>query len=134
MAVAVEHKTRIKFREPLPPQLEHHLIHKLGFSFSFRKYNDFVIFEKPERFVFGTTPKVVVEDLKPKPVAKLSEYLTANDIIELGRKCQAIKAMFFDTVANAAMIRFRVQEMARPLNKDQKDWCDGWIERNVDEI
>lgn len=130
MAVAVRSKAQIKFKEPLPPQLEHHLIRKLGFSFSSRKYGEFVVFEKPGRFVFGTTPEITT----PKTDVKLSEYLTANDIIELGRKCQAIKAMFFDTVANAAMIRFRVQEMARPLNKDQKDWCDGWIERNVDEI
>lgn len=113
--------TKLKFKDHMPPRLEKHLLNNYGFEYFSRKYNDFTIFKRQKA-------------KKPLVPVVFSNEITLNDQIDLGRRCQKIKESFYDVKTSAAMIRFRIGEMARPLNAAQKLWINDWIDRNVDEI
>lgn len=121
-----EVRARIKFKDGLPYKLQKHVTDKYGFMFEARKFNEWLILKKYKMQEIGQPPA--------RGTAVLLVGTTVNDRIQLGRQCQAIKASFHDPVASAAMIRFRIQEMCRPLNHSQKEWCEGWITRNVNAL
>jgi len=140
-------KARLKFRDGLPWKLQKHITDKYGYVFDERVFQKHVILKKPVKFIMGHAPargtmapadKVATflapAQQQPSLPLVTPDALTANDKIELGRKCMAIKANFHDPSASAAMIRFRIGEMARPLNREQKNFCQEWADRNVDAL
>lgn len=145
-------KARLKFKDGLPWKLQKHITDKYGFVYDERVFEKHVILKKPAAFIMGHPPargtmiptvgsaadKVATflapTQQQPSLPLVTSDQLTANDKIELGRKCMAIKANFHDPETSAAMIRFRIGEMARPLNREQKNFCQEWVDRNVDAL
>lgn len=118
-------RAKIKFKDGLPIKLQKHIADKYGFVFHSRKFQEYLILEKHRAFIMGKEPAQSAKN------ATLSDLCSTNDKIELGRKCRATVASFHDPEVSAAMIRFRIGEMSRPLNRAQKAWVQDWIERNV---
>lgn len=140
-------KARLKFKDGFPWKLQKHITDKHGFVFDERLFQTHIILKKPSAFIMGHAPargtmapadKVATfltpAQQQPSLPLVTPDQLTANDKIELGRKCMAIKANFHDPETSAAMIHFRIGEMARPLNREQKNFCQEWADRNVDAL
>jgi len=113
----------LKFKNGFPLNLEATL-KRHGFKFKTLVYNKYIVFTKtvPDRKV----------DLQQQSLPFVP--LTPSDKVILLRKCQKIKESFYDPKKSAAMIRFRISEMAKILGREHVLWCEGWVERNIDPL
>lgn len=121
-------RPRIKVRGDIPLPLQAHLVNKRNFMVHSRIWGrpeistpGFIIYEKRPRFVVGNPPAT-------------NDFTTINDRVMLGRMCKGVKDNFHDPAANKELISFRIMEKCRSMTVVQKQWCQDWIERNVNAL
>ena len=121
---------KLKFKDPMPANLETHLRNR-GFRLSGILIGHYVTFERETKYVPWVPPK---QDTLPAILPTPDDVITPTQQVMLGRRCKEIRDTFYNPKAQAALIRFRIGEMARPFNKAEKAWMEDWVERNVDAL
>ena len=113
-------KAKLKFRGDMPWELELKLINKYGFRVATREHKQWVIVEKIKS---NFKPEVLVN-------GELEEEVTNNLI----KRCNVIMGHFKDPIAQAYMIRVRLNNVAATLPPQQRKFVHEWIERNVEKV